>query len=68
MMSGSKRRQSIKRQAYKDFCPNEPPTFWWGGKILTDVYDKQCYLEGYHKAEGEHDSMLKRLEEEEADG
>lgn len=56
----AKRRQSIKREAYKNFVPNYPPDFRYNGKVLNGTYDKSCYLEGHNKAAGEHDSLLKR--------
>ena len=54
----SKRRQSIKKEGYNSFIPDYPPSFKYG-KVLTGSYDKECFLEGYHKAEREHASLLK---------
>jgi hypothetical protein len=51
----AKRRSAIKRQGYNDFCPDCPPDYRYGAKVLTDKYDMGCYLEGHDKAQNEHD-------------
>ena len=48
---GSKRRQAIKRQGYNNWCPDYPPEYKYGGKILQGAYDRACYEEGHHKAQ-----------------
>jgi len=66
MMSGSKRRRSIMSQGEQSFCPDGTPDFWWGGKTLSSDYDKQCYLEGWHKGQDYHEEVLasEELDEE----
>ena len=58
----AKRRQQIKKQAYNDFVPNRPPTFWYGGKVMTGVYDKHCYIEGYQRGESEYAESIEAEE------
>ena len=60
----SKRRQSIKREGYRNYCPGFDPEFKYNGKVLQDQYDRKCYLEGHDKADDEHLSQLKHEQEE----
>jgi hypothetical protein len=55
----SKRRQSIKREGRRNFCPNEPPTFYYGGKVLKSLYDRSCYIEGHGVGQHEYEQQLK---------
>ncbi len=50
----AKRRQSVKREGYSNWCPDSEPTFMYMGKVLTGDYDRNCYLEGHYKASSEY--------------
>ncbi len=50
----AKRRQSIKREGYRNWCPDSAPTFRYGGEVLEGSYDRKCYLEGHYKASREY--------------
>ena len=59
----AKRRSSIKRQGYSSFCPDCPPEYLYGAKVLTDTYDRSCYQEGHDKAQREHDIYVREQED-----
>lgn len=63
---GSKRRKSISKQGYNMFAPDCEPCYSYGGKVLTNDYDKRCFREGWLKAENLYDlrieDELKELE------
>ena len=54
----AKRRQAIKREGYRNFCPDMKPDFRYGGRVLKGLYDRSCYLEGWHEGEGENQIRL----------
>jgi len=60
----SKLRKNIKREAFQAFAPDMTPCFTYGGRILTNEYDRSCYLEGWNKAQDEYDSYQKDIEDQ----
>ena len=60
---GAKRRRSIMREGARNFAPDCDPDFRYGGKVLSDRYDKQCYLEGWFKADADYESSIRESEE-----
>ena len=65
-MMGAKRRQMLKREGKRDFCPDEIPTGRVNGKLL-EGYDYHCYMEGWSLAEHEHDLQQEHEAEENDD-
>ena len=63
---GSKRRQAIKREGKRMFTPDCRPCYTYGGKTLTDEYDRKCFIEGWGQERHEHESALRREAEERA--
>tara|TARA_R110002096_G_scaffold142061_4_gene297126 strand:+ start:2196 stop:2417 length:222 start_codon:yes stop_codon:yes gene_type:complete len=57
----AKRRQQIKREGYRAWCPDYPISYRYGGRVLREVYDRACYEEGHHKAQEEYDSEERRI-------
>lgn len=46
-----------------DFSPSTSPVPMMNGKPL-EGYDSSCYIEGWNKAQSEHDSRVKHTAEE----
>ena len=66
MISGSKRRSAMKRQGMSMFAPDVEPCYTgYGGLVLTDDYDRACFLEGWVKERRAYESMIRRCEESE---
>ena len=51
----AKRRQSIKREGSRNFAPDCEPDYRYGGKTLTNDYDKRCYEEGWYSAKEDYE-------------
>jgi hypothetical protein len=48
------------------FIPDCEPCYTYNGKILTDLYDRRCFLEGWEVESAEHYEALEREAEERA--
>ena len=64
---GAKRRSQLKREGRMDFVPLYEPRPTRNGRCL-EGYDKACYLEGWGQAQGEYESEVRRLKEQELKG
>lgn len=62
----SKRKQSIKREGARKFIPDCEPCYTYVGKVLTNDYDRECFLQGWNKEKHEHESSMRREAEERA--
>lgn len=60
----SKRRQSIKREGKRLFAPDCNPCYTYGGKTLTNDYDRKCFREGWDQERHEQESALRREAED----
>ncbi len=61
----SKRRRSIKREGRQLFAPDCDPCYTYGGKDLTNDYDRKCFLEGWDSALREYEATKQKLDCEE---
>lgn len=60
----NKRRVAIKREGARKFAPGCEPCFTYNGKTLAGEYDRACFLEGWAKAQKDHDGRERRQAEE----
>ena len=66
MLSGSKRKAAMKKQGRSMFAPDAKPCYTgYGGVLITDEYDRACFLEGWNKERSSYESILNNREESE---